>query len=249
MELSKKDTGFIRGLGLSLFTIMFIVGVIFAVINKPLNPVELVNENVFMVVNSEGKEGHASAFAITNGYLVTANHVCELFKNKEYVEVKGLGYKKILAVNITDDICLLEGEKSVKGLKLQFNYRQFEPVFSINFQGHYKIKSIHYGHISGIYDLEDISFIVEDEIQYEICASKLGKIITNGHQLFCLFSYKGVVTTALGLPGASGSPMVNEDGEVLGVNRSIITADRSLIFMESVKIKSLIDAHENAAKK
>ena len=214
-----------------------------------VDPIELVNANVFMAKNSDSKEGHATVFAIEDGYLVTANHVCELFRTKEYIMVVGLGLKKILAINIQNDICLLEGDVKATGLKLNLGYKAFQPVFTINYQGQYKPKAIHYGNISEKKPLKDVAFQIITQVQSQQCIAYGWMVYLDGSGMLCLSDYEGVMTTVFGEPGASGGPMLNDNGEVVGLNRAIVQRSGELIFMEAVKIAKLVYEYEQSNKK
>src|SRR5690606_5265927 len=154
-----------------------------------VDTVSLVNSNVFKVVSAESKGGHATAFAITQGYLVTANHVCEIFRSKEYMKIEGLGFKKILATDLYNDLCILEGDKKVKGLKLTTEYKEFEAVFSINFQGEYAVKSLHYGNVSQKKILDDLLFKIETQEQFEKCLVR-GRVVSNNVVALCLGEFE-----------------------------------------------------------
>lgn len=149
--------------------------------------------------------------------IVTNDHVCG--KNKTMFTQKGaMSYN--LAVIYKDpshDICLLEAPKNAETLRLAEDVYKEEKAFSIGFPA-IEWMSSQAGRIKGI----ETTRVDYEDTPLEDCVGVKFMITTikrkgKPDKKICIFSAEALVTTIQIDGGASGSPILNSDEEVIGM--------------------------------
>lgn len=155
-------------------------------------------------------------------YIVTNRHVCELSLDGkvEIVEGRNETPKKILIMDPKWDLCLLEGQRGA-GLHLADRLWRGEEVAILGHPAGLDL-AMTQGEIIGFQQM-NLDAPLRDPADRQKCLRWKNNSIQiikdeDGHDLVvCRSSEPSIATTAQIEPGSSGSPMVNQQGEVVGV--------------------------------
>lgn len=163
--------------------------------------------------------GSASIVEAPSGkhYILTNDHVCRFGKWKgtlfarfpEGPSVKG----RIVKTNARYDLCAVELSKQPAALKVGKRLRRGQKVYTRGFPQHILTES--FGIVGGSADWE-----------YSFPIGEIGECPPEFHQVrdpyedilvACRARYHTILTNLYGRPGSSGSPVVNDAGELVGV--------------------------------
>ena len=170
------------------------------------NKVEaLMEKSVFQVHNGFGVSGTGFVVRLGSKTISISNaHVCESsLDGNMYVRDKAI---KIIAIYTKHDLCALEAPTWGKPLKLAEDVYQDENIYAVGYPA-IPFLTAALGEVKG-YDMMrfDLSTIPEEKC--------LGRFTFSEN---CFFAAKSVATTVTCDFGCSGSPLLNEDLEVIGV--------------------------------
>ena len=177
----------------------------------------------FVAINTDSKSaGYGTAFAVIadNGtkYLITNAHVCEHSTSSRVKVVYGYGSSKI---ELAADIAAISDNYDLCAVILKPNPLVALPVgetISINEHvytaGYPNIEflSTHDGYIIGLSPYQ-----IATDISVHECVGEKYDTYIKGDMAVCVMSGNAIITTVLSGQGASGSPLLNEDMEVIGV--------------------------------
>ncbi len=148
----------------------------------------------FIVIGKSGKK-----------YFATAWHVCE----GEW------DFRSDVIADPDHDICAIPYEGPKKGLKVAKRYSTHEPIFS---RGYPRLGSDrHLTHTEGFwYGVTD--YESDYSSPKEKGCNKGGKIVFEfGSEVRCERKWIQNLTTLFVRPGSSGSPVVNSEGQLIGI--------------------------------
>lgn len=183
-----------------------------------------VGSSVVQVLSPAGGGGTGFAIQAASGtnYIATNRHVCESAINGWMVIKQDEGkpmFKRVVYKDSRHDLCLVEGDKRFKPLKLA----NFEPEkgdfhYVIGHPGLRQL-TVSQGEHIGYFNVEMLDLSAREKKQ---C---LGKIIDlnilqqmfMGREWVCVRNFRSYSTTAVVYGGNSGSPVVNKYGSVIGV--------------------------------
>jgi Trypsin-like peptidase domain len=218
----RKENRMIELLLFAVLSITTMVG-IDNVKDHSLDVMEDVGESVYSVFNETGR-GTAWATTSKSGkvVLVTNVHVCDGPSPFMVTEQKGRKLiLPILAKDPTHDICLLKAPRGAVPLDLADDVYENETAYSVGFPL-VEFLSSQRGLVKGYQQIQ-----MEYPLPLELCKGQKklsiksfkyendeGEII---EKKICVFSAEALVTTIVVDGGASGSPIVNEDEEVIGM--------------------------------
>jgi S1-C subfamily serine protease len=196
-------------LGMSLGCIM--------VLSMSMTPAEInraVGSQVVKVLNKEGGVGTGFAIKARSGkpVIVSNRHVCDMSKTKEIFFEKQSGqdyHTLILERSNKTDLCVMDALDKFKGLRLSPQPNVHKPIQVLGHPFGWPLKHT-FGYIFNR-DVIDVPY---------------GKTIKYIDSYF---------STALVGPGNSGSPVVNEDGDVLAVVYALEGATSFMIPYEYLK--------------
>lgn len=193
----------------------------YSLFEKP-NLRRLANKNVFKIVTeAENSGGTGFYFKAKSGkiYVMTNSHVCEIGKSRplfirHFKEKLPLG--KIVKDEPKYDLCVVESAQQSHGLTL---------ARSVSFYKEYHLFGNPYLYTNvyakgEIFDIKNIQLIRRIIQGNEKCDAD--EITVKMNMLFfeveaCAVNYKSYITNIQGFPGNSGSPLLNDKGEFVGV--------------------------------
>jgi S1-C subfamily serine protease len=204
-----------------------------------------IGKSVYMLYDSTGRgTGWIVKGKSGNKYMMTNGHVCEDSENGMMTNKDGQIWD--LTIRFRDpyhDICLLDAPPKAIPLKVAKEVVMEESAYIVGFPA-IQFMSIEHGLIKG-YDLVDMPYPVSLEecrdrpkLQIRRTKNKDGKDVD-----ICVFHGQTVVTTIVTDAGASGSPIVNEDSEVIGM---VMIAAGNIPWAQGVplsEIKRVLDSH------
>lgn len=182
----------------------------------------LANANVFKIVTEqENSGGTGFYFKSKSGkvYVITNSHVCELAKDqplfiRHFKQKIALG--KILKDEPKYDLCVVDSLQQSHGLKLA-NHVEFYKEYHL-FGNPYLYTNVYSK--GEIFDIQYVQIPKRIVGPNDVCAQDEVKIKMNMFFFqvdVCASNNKAYVTNIQGFPGNSGSPLLNEYGEVVAV--------------------------------
>ena len=206
---------------------------------------------------SEPMVGRGTGFVVKAAsgkkFVVTNSHVCEISVKSGYmvgyVRKDGklrvpLEHKlKIIKQYGNHDLCILKLEDDLPALSLAEDVHQDELAQIIGYPI-FTLLSASHGHVRGYTEIE-----TKWEVPMNRCVGKAFRKAPVGFKTdsagmivtveACIFKQDFLMTDALGDAGQSGSPAVNEQGEIIGV-MSMVTG-RHRMFALIVPLRNLRD--------
>lgn len=191
-----------------------------------------VSRQVVRLVAPRQHQSGGTGFAVTapsgRVYTLTNAHVCELrdlhvMQAVADPETDRTYSLSVIEVSKTTDLCLLEATPGVYGLTLADNQEIGEKVFAF---GHPYLETL--TKVSGyLTSYETLSMLLGYNLTEEDCEAQGGasdyappdsvESIFFGIKTACIRRVESARTTLAVFPGNSGSPVVNSDGQVVGV--------------------------------
>jgi S1-C subfamily serine protease len=184
---------------------------------------ETVGSNVVEIRDPEGKKGGGTGFFVKtpagNNFILTNNHVCRLADAADVLLIDSEYYAQVVSHSPDHDLCLVSNPLNIEGINIAKNSRNGQEVFVV---GHPLLEPLALikGQISGSINIPIL-------IGYNLpCDGKDEKKVDLSDNLFaalagiesaCIKNFDAQATTLNILPGNSGSPVVNQEGQVVGV--------------------------------
>lgn len=185
----------------------------------------LLRNSVVYIVN-ESEKGGGTGFLVKNDngreYIITNRHVCRgTIQSDGSVKVKTdekVIKRKVIEISTESDLCIIESGFDQKALKMADEYELESEAYVM---GHPYLNPLTFVHGELIADVT-IGLIDHPMTAEDNECSGEGQHAEKINMLFftvevCIQDYKSISTTIPTFPGNSGSPMVNEKGEVIGV--------------------------------
>jgi S1-C subfamily serine protease len=191
-----------------------------------------VGDNVYRILqNDSGQSGGGTGFAVKapsgKSYILTNAHICEMYNGGDTALIEShdgrLIPRKIIERSKTTDLCLIEGlPGKTDGLALASDVSAGE---NISIVGHPKLMdlTVSKGSVIQFQTIQMLKGIIgQDGLTAEQCESEAKNHVEEVDSLFgkatlCITTLDSLQTTAVSLPGNSGSPAVNFYGHVVGV--------------------------------
>ena len=158
-------------------------------------------------------------------YILTNAHVCDMYEGGAMATVimpdGSKMPRRILEISDKTDLCIIEAPPGVSGLKLAKSEAKVgENVYVV---GHPKLMPLHIseGEVMGMSKVDVGLGVIGMDMKEEDCKKPKNRIINEesffGSMQVCVEEIDAVQTAAIGLPGNSGSPVVDSYGHVIGV--------------------------------
>lgn len=207
-----------------------------------LTTIQRLDKNVFIVVSVSQSQGTAYQIEYNNKkYLVTNHHVCE-----SSVQMK-VGYDKevmldvdVLITDKENDLCIMSPVKPEGGLLLSTNINVFSEYYYMGFPS--SIKTRRKGSVEHKREMPFIEYYIYDPFEAIKCILEGNQVAAKNEIAYCIKYHLRYLITAEAAPGASGSPVVDRYGNVIGTIDGI--NDRGSTFIESQKTIDLITKYE-----
>lgn len=184
---------------------------------------EEVSTRVVTIMDTEQKKGGGTGFFVNtpsgNTFILTNNHVCGLANDAGTVLIDGEYYAHVVSNSPDHDLCLISNPLNNEGVDVDVTSRDGQNIYVI---GHPLLEplSIVKGQISGTITAKILlgyNLPCDGKNETKILADPDSLAAAFGITSACVRSYEAQATTCNILPGNSGSPVVNEDGKVVGV--------------------------------
>ena len=153
-------------------------------------------------------------------YILSAGHCMILVKDGSVTVIKEDGtmlQRRVLAEDPNSDLMLIEGLPSVEGLPIADEVSRAEHLRSFTHGGGmptYKTE----GEVIGFEVIQAPTSAIASQEQEALCASMPKNIVfSTPTGMTCILSVKELATTVPIIPGSSGGPVVNDNGELAGV--------------------------------
>lgn len=183
-------------------------------------------KEVVKIVNEIGNSGGTGVYINLpsgNKAILTNAHVCEVKNDKNIVWVKDSKNRaiprKIIEISKISDLCLVEGLPNHRGLFLGSSVQLGQNISII---GHPRLwpKAMTSGEVFAKQFVQVLDHIIIDPVNDKCDLPKNRKIHEDGFFGpidFCIEYIESLMTTAQILPGNSGSPVVNDYGQLVGL--------------------------------
>jgi S1-C subfamily serine protease len=174
--------------------------------------------NVFRMLRPSNSQSGGTGFVINtpsgHRYLMSNRHVCDVAENGKLIaEQEGENTPtRVISTTEKTDLCLLEAPKGKPGLTLAEETKIYDRVFII---GHPYLNPITI--TSGHFNSKDwitVSYCYRGQARAVVSPFDLMDEVFNTN---CVKSVYAYFTSAHAAPGNSGSPVVNTEGQVVGV--------------------------------
>lgn len=225
-----------RVLGSLLMALTLITSTVYISIQSPqLEDIYLryrVGRNVVKVVKtgSLGRVmGGGTGFAIRGDsgtdYIMTNAHVCDMYKGGKTATIEEqdgtLLDREIVSISDSTDLCLIKADESLTPLEIA-SYDYIGEKLAI--VGHPELMplNISWGEILGQGPLDVMLGVIGQNMTKEECSKPKNRIEAYDTGVYgmldtCLEEINAYQTTAVAMPGNSGSPVVNVYGHLSGV--------------------------------
>ena len=158
-------------------------------------------------------------------YILTNAHVCDMYEGGGVATVimpdGSKMPRRILEISDKTDLCLIEAPPGVSGLKMAKSEANVgENIYVV---GHPRLMPLHVseGEVLGMSKVDVGLGVIGMDMKEEDCKKPKNAIVSEpsffGDMQVCVERINAVQTAAIGLPGNSGSPVVDSYGHVIGV--------------------------------
>lgn len=181
---------------------------------------KLLKKSIVRLVAKNGE--HGTGFAIEHKkkrFILTNAHVCA---DEEYMysKVDGVEYAhRVLKIGKKHDICMVQGLRSLEPIKLSKRVYADEKVYTMGYPlSRFKIYSE--GRLKGVEHIQMKWGVPVDKcVNRAHLSVQLERSYRSpfGFNQVCVLSAKFYFTTLLIDSGASGSPVINSRGELVGI--------------------------------
>lgn len=219
------------------------------VVKKKVSIYELIGKSVYRIGDDDGwGTGFAVKAASGKTYILTNGHVCSGLRDTERLHSSdGEVYKlKVKAKDDHHDLCIMQAPKNAKPLKVSEKDPKYrDRVYTAGFPA-----------ISDMTTASGVTLTINkegirDDIPIEKCVGPKYKVGTSrvmgmfGVLMIpeCHMIAPRLQTSVKSDSGASGSPMVNSRGEVIGVLMSTIGGIRFAQMVPFKYVRSFLDKH------
>lgn len=196
--------------------------------NGELAPMDRVSTEVVKIERLEGRGGGTGFHIIAPSgqvYILTNAHVCAVAQDgllKVTSEIRGGDgmVRSVLDESIYTDLCLIEALPDAKGLMLAQSFNYHDEAMAI---GHPLLRPLTRtkGEISARETVQVQDHIIDYDDPMDTCSLPKNKKDIVDYFFFqvemCFIVIDSISTTVPILPGNSGSPLVNENGDVIGI--------------------------------
>lgn len=195
----------------------------FSLHTSPLSDQYIKNRVVKLSNNGRQCTGEQVRTSSGTDYILTASHCAPIADSKGYMTVTTeFGttlQRRIVAEDPESDLLILEGLPNLKGLEVSSAYSLYR---------NQKLRAFTHGHGLDTW-LAEGQMIQDSKLEVALyptpdgdtklkCASMPKQVVVDSiFESFCAMSIMESVTTLGIVPGSSGGPIVNEDGELVGV--------------------------------
>lgn len=170
--------------------------------------------------------------------IVTNDHVCQV-TDTGYVRILQdngkRSIKKILRRSFNRDLCVIEG---VDAPALHLGSKGPNRFDTLRVMGHPLLKPT--APVTGVYTGDGIAPIGFAPDALGKCPSG-AELVDSAFGSFCILHMELSFTTVPIYPGNSGSPVVNQDGEVIGVMNSASSQDNAGMFIPLPYVKEILE--------
>jgi len=184
-----------------------------------------VGESVVRVLTMNSEEHGGTGFAVKGKsgkhYIMTNNHVCSGVEKNGMARVK-VGperphYRKVVYKDKEHDLCLISGIEGLSPISIGQNQSPGEFLYVV---GHPGLRDLTVS--KGEYIGRDYIELIEKIKSPKDCTGQLVEApvlyqLFTGQQYVCLKRFESLSTTAVIYGGNSGSPAVNQWGNLIGV--------------------------------
>ena len=196
----------------------------------------------------ESSNGHGTGFVVKNNkgknVIITNGHVCEGYRTMTAVAKNGDRITvRVIHESPLTDLCLLQAPKRSKALHIGNTPKKDQEAFIVGYPlGPFMVASV--GRIKGYTRtsakldtrLELCRLPKHRIIEVEIPIRKEDGTIFKIKEKICTMQVKSYFTTIPADRGFSGSPLLNDDGEVIGV---IMATQGNISWGTAVPLKEL----------
>lgn len=180
------------------------------------------NGTVVEIRDPENKKGGGTGFFVNtpsgNTLILTNNHVCGLAENN-FLLINQTYFSVILAHSPDHDLCPISNPLNEDGLDVASSSRNGQDIYIV---GHPLLEptALVKGEIAGTMNVQILmgyDLPCTDKNEEKIIAPPDSLAAALGIGSACIRNYESQATTCNILPGNSGSPVLNEQGQVVGV--------------------------------